>query len=205
METARIRYGPSCQGLVNLRSGNGEQRFPATIYPEDTVRDNAGDSRREKLLPARTPGNCKHFGGEACPGQRRTEDRADSDPMPAAISMRRSAGRNCNRFPNTDPDPAPIAQSNFCARLSRLCPTLGPGDDLDQRDPGPDWPLLVMVSGDGRIRAVSLGFGSKRVNEHTAQQSAYRWDQCQQPEVERMFTAGSQAINGSPPGRGTGQ
>ena len=44
-----------------------------------------------------------------------------------------------------------------------------------------------MVSGDGRIRAVSLGFGSKRVNEHTAQQSAYRWDQCQQPEVEWMI------------------
>jgi hypothetical protein len=46
---------------------------------------------------------------------------------------------------------------------------------------------MIVVSGDGRVGAVSLGFGGQRIDENAAEESAHGWYQQQHPDVKWMI------------------
>ena len=83
-------------------------------------------------------------------------------PMPAAIRMRRSATLSRRRFARSEPKPAPICAIGPSRPPEPPVPMRhGAGDDLDQRHPRPDLPLLAMIGVDHAIGSVPFRLGGK--------------------------------------------
>jgi hypothetical protein len=108
MNKAKSRYGPNCHGLVNARSGmlnRGCQPLyiPKTQY-EMTLAIPVG------MMTSDSNSGEKYMTSAAniVPANGARKIAPIPEPMPAAISTRRSAGRSRNKLANREPKPAPI-------------------------------------------------------------------------------------------------
>ena len=181
-EDRQNQVRPELPGVGELEIGYGEQRLPAAIGPENAVGDDAGDSRRDNDLGLELRRTVKDFGGEHRPGQRRTEDCADSGAHAGGHQHAPLGGPQPQQVSQHRPEPGPnLGDGAFASARSAGAERQRTGDDLDQRHPGPNLALMIMIGGDGRVRAVSFRLGGQREHENPAQKPAHRGNHQQEP------------------------
>ena len=70
------------------------------------------------------------------------------------------------------------------------------GNELDQGDARTNLPLMMVIGGNHRVRAMPFGLGGKGEDEHSADEPAERRDQQQKPRNQRMRRHGEPGHRG---------
>ena len=185
-EQRQEQIGAQFHGTAERQGGNAEQRLPATEHAEDAVGYHAGDPRGNDDLGLELGRAVQDLRGEHRPGQGGAEDRCD-----ARAHARRHEDAAVGRTQPQDigqqrAEAGPDLRDGALASAGAARPEgHRAGDDLDQRNPGPDQPVAVMVRTDDGVGAVALGLGRQLEDEDAADETAEREDQQQQPRMER--------------------
>ena len=92
--------------------------------------------------------------------------------MPAAISTRRSAGRKRKQVAQQGAETGPdLGDRPLAAARSARAEGKRAGDDLHQGNARTNLSLVIVIGGNHRIRAMSLGLGGKGEDDYAAQQA----------------------------------
>ena len=133
----------------------------------------------------------KHLGGEQRPGQGRPEDGGNPCPhagrhQDAALDRAQTQEVGQERT-EAGPD---LGNRPFSPPRATQADCQCTGDDLDQRYPRADLPLVAMVGGDDRIGAVPLCLGSEAKDQQPAKDASQGRHNQEQPGAERIRRLG---------------
>ena len=190
-EEHQEQVGPQPPGIVEDEIRRVEKRFPARVKAVGAVGDDTGDGGGHDDFGLEFRRAVKHLGGEQGAGQRgaedggnarahagRHQDAAIGDAQPQEVGQERT---------EAGPD---LRDGPFAAAGAARADGDRAGDDLDQRHPRPDLPLLAMIGVDHAVGSVPFRLGGEGEHQETADQTAHRGNDQQQPRAKRRVPDG---------------